>query len=165
MQTNEAVDCGPITKTLLAPDDCTVTTPVELLTTTKRKPVVSVDVTGNTTVCVVVPVKNWNSVLATVSVVVPAAVAVVVYPGANVVATAPAERTKDVPVATPIAGVTRLGDVVSTIAPEPLTFCPSAVTTPVPVVVVAGAAPAPPPMTIAFAARAADDAHVEALLK
>lgn len=42
---------------------------------------------------------------------------------------------------------------------------PSAVKTPVPVVVVAGAAPAPPPTTIAFAARAADVAHVEALEK
>jgi hypothetical protein len=46
-----------------------------------------------------------------------------------------------------------------------LTLFPIAVTTPVPVVVVAGAAPAPPPKTIALAANAAEDAHVDALLK
>ena len=49
--------------------------------------------------------------------------------------------------------------------PVALVALPSAVTTPVPVVVVAGAAPAPPPNTIAFAANAADDAHVLALEK
>jgi hypothetical protein len=46
-----------------------------------------------------------------------------------------------------------------------LTLLPMAVRTPVPVVVVDGATPAPPPMTIAFAAKAAEDAHVVPLLK
>ena len=53
----------------------------------------------------------------------------------------------------------------TTNAPADPVLIASAVNTPVPVVVVAGAAPAPPPMTIAFAARAADVAHVEAELK
>lgn len=42
---------------------------------------------------------------------------------------------------------------------------PSAVKTPVPVVVVLGALPAPPPIIRALAVRAAEEAHVEALLK
>ena len=53
----------------------------------------------------------------------------------------------------------------TTKAPAEPTAVPSAVTTPVPVVVVDGATPAPPPITKAFAARAAEDAHVEALEK
>ena len=53
----------------------------------------------------------------------------------------------------------------TTKAPAVPTATPSAVTTPVPVVVVAGAAPAPPPITIALAARAADVAQVDAVLK
>jgi hypothetical protein len=70
-----------------------------------------------------------------------------------------------VAVATPSAGVTNAGEVVRLIAPEPLAVNPRAVRTPVPVVVVAGATPAPPPTTKAFAASAADEAHVEAELK
>ena len=46
-------------------------------------PFTSVEATGKTTVCVVEPVKFCISVLETVSVVVPAAVAVVVKPGMN----------------------------------------------------------------------------------
>tara|TARA_R110000822_G_scaffold4151_2_gene17919 strand:+ start:46 stop:576 length:531 start_codon:yes stop_codon:yes gene_type:complete len=53
----------------------------------------------------------------------------------------------------------------TTNAPAVPVLTPSAVTTPVPVVTVAGAAPAPPPTTNEFAARAADVAQVEALLK
>ena len=58
-------------------------------------------------------------------------------------------------VALPRLGVTKDGEVVSEIAPEPFTFWPSAATTPVPVVIVLGAPPAPPPMTKAFNASAA----------
>ena len=50
-------------------------------------------------------------------------------------------------------------------APELPTLIPRAVNTPVPVVVVEGAKPAPPPITRAFAAKAPELAHVEALLK
>ena len=53
----------------------------------------------------------------------------------------------------------------TTKAPAVPVLTPSAVTTPVPVVTVAGATPAPPPTTIAFAARAADVAHADALEK
>ena len=55
-----------------------VIAPDELLTIKNEKPKTKVDVTGNTTVWVVEPVKNCWYVLATVNVVVPAAVAVVV---------------------------------------------------------------------------------------
>lgn len=58
MQTKLASELGPITRILFAPLDCTVTLPVELLTMINVKPVVNVLVTGSTTVCVVVPVKN-----------------------------------------------------------------------------------------------------------
>ena len=68
---------------LFAPDDCTVTAPVELLTMVNACPRISVEVTGRTTVWVVVPVKNCCCADATVSVVVPAAVAVVAYPCVN----------------------------------------------------------------------------------
>ena len=47
-------------------------------------------------------------------------------------------------------------------APALPTFTPKAVITFVPVVIVEGAAPAPPPTTRAFAAKAAEVAHVEA---
>ena len=50
-------------------------------------------------------------------------------------------------------------------APADPTLMPRAVRTPVPVVVVAGAAPAPPPIIRALAARRADDAHADVLLK
>lgn len=50
-------------------------------------------------------------------------------------------------------------------APAEPVLTPSAVMMPVPVVTVDGATPAPPPTTIAFAASAAEDAHVDAELK
>jgi len=53
----------------------------------------------------------------------------------------------------------------NTTAPAEPVFTPRAVTTPVPVVVVAGAAPAPPPITNALAARAAEVAQVDAVVK
>jgi hypothetical protein len=53
----------------------------------------------------------------------------------------------------------------TTTAPAVPTLTPRAVTTPVPVVTVDGATPAPPPTMRALAAKAADVAHVEALLK
>jgi hypothetical protein len=65
----------------------------------------------------------------------------------------------------PNAGVTNVGDVANTIPPEPVTFCPSAVTTPVPVNVVEGAAPAPPPIIIELAAKTADEDQADELLK
>ncbi len=71
----------------------------------------------------------------------------------------------------PLAGVTVKPIVmvavllVTSTDPAAPMLLPNAVTTPVPVVVVAGATPAPPPRTIAFAASAADDAHVDELLK
>jgi hypothetical protein len=49
--------------------------------------------------------------------------------------------------------------------PAEFTLLPMAVKTPVPVVVVTGDAPAPPPITMAFAAKAAEEAHVELELK
>ena len=49
--------------------------------------------------------------------------------------------------------------------PALFTLLPIAVKTPVPVVVVAGDAPAPPPMTMALAAKAAEEAHIDAELK
>jgi len=66
--------------TVFAPLDCTVTTPVELFWMKYRWPSTIVEVTGNVTVCVVLPVKNCWLAEDTVSVVVPAAVAVVAYP-------------------------------------------------------------------------------------
>lgn len=65
---------------VLLPEDCTVTTPEELLTIKNACPNTSVDVTGSNTVWVVLPVKNCWYALNTVRVVVPAPVAVVAYP-------------------------------------------------------------------------------------
>ena len=70
-----------------------------------------------------------------------------------------------VAVATPRFGVVNDGLVVPAGPPVPDDAPASNVITPAPVVVVAGAAPAPPPIIKAFAANAADDAHVDALLK
>lgn len=53
----------------------------------------------------------------------------------------------------------------TTNAPDEPVLTPKAVTTPVPVVTVAGVAPAPPPTTKALAAKAAEDAQVDALEK
>lgn len=64
----------------------------------------------------------------------------------------------------PLEGVPRAPPL-TTNAPADPVFTPSAVITPVPVVTVDGAAPAPPPMTNAFAANAAEVAHVVPLLK
>lgn len=66
---------------MLSPELCTVSIPELLFSIRKLCPVVSVEATGNTTVCVVDPVNACIPVLATVSVVVPAAVAVVVNQG------------------------------------------------------------------------------------
>ena len=73
-----AVEFAGIVMTAFPPDEFTVTTPVELLTMWNDQPVASVEVTGSTTVCVVVPVNTWYTVDVFVSVVEPAAVAVVV---------------------------------------------------------------------------------------
>lgn len=67
----------------------------------------------------------------------------------------------EVAVATPKDGVINAGDVVSEMAPDPFTFKPRAVSTPVPVVVVVGAVPEPPPIIMAFAVSKAELAHVE----
>ena len=83
---------------------------------------------------------------------------------------------KDVPVAAPMTGVTSVGVLANTSAPEPVSSVtadaklaldgvPRNVRIPVAVVVVDGATPAPPPMTRALAAKAPDDAHVDELLK
>lgn len=69
---------GATVTRVLPPDVFTVTIHVESFSIRKECPLVSVVTTGRTTVCVVVPVKNWVFVEATVRVVVPAAVAVVV---------------------------------------------------------------------------------------
>lgn len=65
---------------VLAPDDCTVTVPELLFTMLNFCPKTIVLVTGITTVWVVEPVKYCCSELATVKVVVTAAVAIVEYP-------------------------------------------------------------------------------------
>lgn len=65
---------------LLASLALMVKMPLDLFLMTHDCPVTNVPVTGMTIVCVNVPVKNCNLALATVSVVVPAAVIVVAYP-------------------------------------------------------------------------------------
>jgi hypothetical protein len=64
-------------------DVWTVTAPVLLLLIWNDSPRTRVAVDGSTTVWVVEPVKYWIGVLADVNVVVPAAVAVVVYPSSK----------------------------------------------------------------------------------
>ena len=64
-------------RTVLAPEDWTVTAPLELLTMVNDWPSTSVETTGRVTVWVVEPVKYCSWALDTVSVVVPAAVTVV----------------------------------------------------------------------------------------
>ena len=64
----------------LPPDEFIVRSPVLLLRMKYAEPSTNVLVTGITTVCVVLPVKKIVLVLATVSVVVPAAVAMLVKP-------------------------------------------------------------------------------------
>ena len=70
-----------------------------------------------------------------------------------------------VAVAAPMVGVVNVGLVASTMLPVPCGALPIAVKTVLLVVTVEGATPAPPPITMAFAARAADDNHVVPLLK
>jgi hypothetical protein len=65
---------------LFNPLDLTVKTPVELFVIVYPRPSTKVLVTGKTMVCVVEPVKNCWLGLASVRVVVPAAVAVGAYP-------------------------------------------------------------------------------------
>lgn len=64
----------------------------------------------------------------------------------------------------PLEGVPKAPPL-TTKAPALPVFTPKAVVTPVPVEMVEGAAPAPPPTTIAFAAKAAEVAQVDALEK
>lgn len=64
---------------VLSPDDCTVTSPVDRFTISYCCQTTT-EVVGSTTVWVVVPVKCCTLALATVRVVVPAAVAVEAYP-------------------------------------------------------------------------------------
>ena len=85
---------------------CTVTAHVESFSIRNEWPFVSVEGTGRTTVCVVVPVNTWLYVESDVSVVVPAAVTVVVNHGTKLldvvllvtlrvfIVAAPVERTK-----------------------------------------------------------------------
>jgi hypothetical protein len=67
-------------------------------------------------------------------------------------------------VTVPLEGVPKASPLTTKAPAEPV-LTPKAVTTPVPVVIEAGAAPAPPPINNAFAAKAADVAHVEELEK
>ena len=73
------------------PDVFTVNSPEELFSIRNPCPVVSVEATGNTTVCVVLPTNDCMYVLSTVSVVVPAADVVLVKEGMNVFAVTHAE--------------------------------------------------------------------------
>jgi hypothetical protein len=118
--------------------------------------------------CVVLATVNGAVPVATVEVITPDAETVVNAPVDGVVApTVPLMLMDAVPVrlvTVPEDGVPRAPPL-TTNAPAVPTFVPSAVKTPVPVVVVLGATPAPPPITMAFAANAAEDAHVEALEK
>jgi hypothetical protein len=74
---------------------------------------------------------------------------------------------KDASVVRDVADVSEFNVVTALVAkpPEVFTALPIAVKTPVPVVVVAGVAPAPPPITMAFAAKTAEEAQVDAELK
>jgi hypothetical protein len=78
MQVRVPVIPAAIERTRFPPELFTVSVPVLLLTTVKTLPNCSVLVTGRVTVCVVDPVKTWRLFDAAVSVVVLAAVAVVV---------------------------------------------------------------------------------------
>lgn len=73
------------------PDVFTVNKPEELFSIRNPCPVVSVEATGNTTVCVVLPTNACMYVLSTVSVVVHAADVVLVNEGMNVLALTPEE--------------------------------------------------------------------------
>jgi hypothetical protein len=117
---------------VLAPEDWTVTAPVELLTTIYLCPAAT-EVVGNLTVWVVEPVKYCCGVSAIVRVVVPAAVAVVAYPSRKELAVrfalasleerveAVAEEETPEPVGRPVkTGVVRVGVVPKTRAPLPV---------------------------------------------
>jgi hypothetical protein len=65
---------------VLDPELLTVTIPEELLLMINCCPKTKVLVTGRSTFCVVLPVKDWIAALETVKVVVPAAVTVVANP-------------------------------------------------------------------------------------
>ena len=118
--------------------------------------------------CVVDATVNGAVPVATVEVITPEADIVVNAPVVAVVApTVPLMLIEAVPVrlvTVPLLGVPKAPPL-TTKAPAVPTFVPRAVITPVPVVVVLGAAPAPPPIIKAFAAKAADEAHVLALEK
>ncbi len=72
--------------TVLVPELCTVTTPEDRLVIVYRVPKASVDTTGSLQVCVVAPVNTCCLLLPTTKVVVPAAVAVEVYPSKKLAA-------------------------------------------------------------------------------
>jgi hypothetical protein len=77
IQVHKNVFPAGIVTTVFSPDDWTVSAPVLLLWIMNASPRTNVVVTGSTTVCVNVPVKNCVCELAAVRVVVPPAVAVV----------------------------------------------------------------------------------------